>query len=136
MTPEPDPAGRAQMDALCAYLAADARDRPVSTLCEPTSTERATALRRLEAAAELTPDQRLLRVLLGGEPALFEQALAEHLVRYRESVSQDAPPRSLLPVVAIALAALAVQVHGWDLEVRSGYLPQALLGSSEWASAS
>lgn len=32
---------------------------------------------------------------------------------------------------ALALAALAVQVHGWELRVRSGYLPHSLLGSTD-----
>lgn len=32
---------------------------------------------------------------------------------------------------AVALAALAVQVHGWELGVRSGYLTAELLGSPD-----
>nr|WP_095850236.1 MULTISPECIES: Imm49 family immunity protein [unclassified Streptomyces] len=41
-------------------------------------------------------------------------------------------PRTLLPLSALALAALGVQVHGWELGVRSGYLPHSMLvGSSE-----
>lgn len=32
---------------------------------------------------------------------------------------------------ALALATLAVQVHGWELRVRSGYLPHSLLGSTD-----
>ncbi|MCP3770953.1 immunity 49 family protein [Streptomyces sp. MAR25Y5] len=40
-------------------------------------------------------------------------------------------PRSLLPQEIIALAALAVQVHGWDLRVRSACLPSALLDAPE-----
>ncbi|WP_369229023.1 immunity 49 family protein [Streptomyces sp. R21] len=75
----------------------------------------------------LTPDQQLLRVLLEDDQAAFEQALAHRLVQHRQSASPDAAPRSLLPHKTIALAALAVQVHGWDVRVRSGYLPQALL---------
>jgi hypothetical protein len=140
MTPQEDPAGWAQMDALCLYLTPAGghrpRDWPSVPLREPRAEERAEAVRRLDAAPGLTPDQRLLRTLLGDDQAAFEHALADRLVQYRQSVPQDAPPRSLLPVVTIAMAALAVQVHGWELNLRSGYLPQALLGSSEWVRAS
>ncbi|WP_328707668.1 hypothetical protein [Streptomyces mesophilus] len=41
----------------------------------------------------------------------------------------DAAPCDLLPVMPIALAGLAVQVHGWALRIRSGYLPKYLLGA-------
>ncbi|GAA0631038.1 hypothetical protein GCM10009535_03160 [Streptomyces thermocarboxydovorans] len=42
-------------------------------------------------------------------------------------MSAEAAPRSLLPYRTVALAALAVRVHGWDLRVRSPYLPPGLL---------
>lgn len=63
----------------------------------------------------------------------FEQALAHRLVQHRESAPCDAAPRSLLPHKTIALAALAVQAHGWDLRVQSAYLPQAMLSAPESA---
>ncbi|WP_343997496.1 Imm49 family immunity protein [Streptomyces thermocarboxydovorans] len=53
--------------------------------------------------------------------------MAERLDQYRQSVSAEAAPRSLLPYRTVALAALAVRVHGWDLRVRSPYLPPGLL---------
>lgn len=53
------------------------------------------------------------------------------LIEHRESVGSDPAPRTLLPLGALALAALAVQVHGWVLDVRSGYLPHGMLGSPE-----
>ncbi|MEU6986483.1 Imm49 family immunity protein [Streptomyces sp. NPDC046324] len=40
-------------------------------------------------------------------------------------------PRTLLPLDSLALAALAVQVHGWELDVRSGCLPQGILGRTD-----
>ncbi|WP_437112443.1 Imm49 family immunity protein [Streptomyces cinnamoneus] len=40
---------------------------------------------------------------------------------------------TLLPLGPIALSALAVQVHGWELDVRSGYLPHGL--SAGWRAA-
>ncbi|SOE33502.1 Immunity protein 49 [Streptomyces sp. OK228] len=38
-----------------------------------------------------------------------------------------------MPLGAIALAALAVQVHGWNLRIKSGYLPASLLNASATA---
>lgn len=120
----------AQMDALSLYLAEAEGPRrawPEVTLCKPTAEERTEAAHSLDSLAELSPDQRLLRALLDDDQATFEDALVEHLEHYRESVPADSPPRSLLPVGTIALAALAVQLHGWELGVRSPYLPEGLL---------
>ncbi|MFG2295548.1 immunity 49 family protein [Streptomyces sp. NPDC048603] len=128
-----DPADLAAMDALCGYLTPSGGHRPGSwptvTLCKPTAEERAEAARKLDAAGPLTQDQRLLRVLLDDDRDAFEQALAARLAEHRDAVGADPAPRSLLPVGTLALAALAVQVHGWEPAVRSGYLPAALLGS-------
>ncbi|WP_244188695.1 immunity 49 family protein [Streptomyces yokosukanensis] len=126
-----DPADLVSMDALCGYLT-EARghlpsDWPTVPLRMPTAGERAEAARRLDALGGLSPDQRLLRVLLEDDPEAFEAALVERLVQYRESQPADAAPRSLLPLGTIALVALAVHVHGWVPNIRSGYLPQALL---------
>ncbi|MFI6688300.1 hypothetical protein [Streptomyces sp. NPDC050485] len=46
----------------------------------------------------------------------------------------DAAPRSLLPLAAVPSAALAVQVHGWEPRISSGYLPAVLLRAPEGAS--
>jgi hypothetical protein len=135
LTSTSDPADLAAMDALCGYLTQARghlpRDWPTVTLCRPDALERAAAARQLDAAVTLTPDQRLLRVLLDDDQHAFEQALVARLVEHRESVGPDPAPRTLLPVGTVALAALAVQVHGWELEVRSGYLPHGMLGSPE-----
>ncbi|WP_369229051.1 immunity 49 family protein [Streptomyces sp. R21] len=132
-----DPAELAEMDTLSCYLAKARghlpRDWPSVTLCMPEVDERLDGALRLNALGALTPDQQLLRVLLEDDQAAFEQALAHRLVQHRQSASPDAAPRSLLPHKTIALAALAVQVHGWDVRVRSGYLPQALLAAPEGA---
>ncbi|MFQ6197079.1 immunity 49 family protein [Streptomyces sp. NPDC000405] len=123
----------AAMDALCLYLTPShghlPRHWPKVPLQRPDAGERAEAARRLEAAGPLTPDQRLLRVLLEDDQRAFEQALVARLTEYRQSMGTDLAPRTLLPLGALALAALAVQVHGWELGVRSGYLPPVLLGS-------
>lgn len=132
-----DPGDLAEMDALCGYLTPAKghlpRDWPSVTLRKPTSGERAQATRQLDALNALTPDQRLLRMLLQDDQPAFEQALEHHLIQHRENTSSDAPPRSLLPHKAIALAALALQVHGWDLRVRSAYLPQTMLSAPKFA---
>ncbi|KAB2337892.1 immunity 49 family protein [Actinomadura rudentiformis] len=132
-----DPPGLAEMDVLCGYLTNARghlpRDWPSVTLRKPDVEERVEAARRLDALGTLTPDQQLLRVLLEDDQPAFERALAGRLVQHRESAAADAVPRSLLPVATIALAALAVQVHGWELGVRSGYLPEGLLRAPEGA---
>jgi hypothetical protein len=123
-----DPAALSEMDALCTYLVREVRQP--SPLRRPTDEERTRTARRLTSAAtDLTPDQQLLRVLLEDDQPAFEQALADRLTQYRDTMSADPDPhpRTLLPMGTIALAALAVRVHGWQLNVRSGYLPEALL---------
>ncbi|PKT75065.1 hypothetical protein CW362_01065 [Streptomyces populi] len=128
-----DPADLAEMDALCGYLNVvqgrypGALPGPVP-LGKPDAAERAHAAGRLDAAGTLTGDQRLLRVLLDDDQAAFERALEERLVAHRESVGADPAARSLLPVEAVTLAALARLAHGWQLGIRSAYLPEALVG--------
>ncbi|WP_058041219.1 immunity 49 family protein [Streptomyces roseifaciens] len=135
LTSTSGPADLAAMDALCLYLAqADGhlpRDWPTVVLRMPTADERAEAARQLDALDALTADQHLLRVLLDDDQQAFEQALVARLTEHRDSTGSDPSPRTLLPLGALALAALAVQVHGWELGVRSGYLPHSLLGSPE-----
>lgn len=123
----------AHMDALCGYLTPARghlpRDWPQVTLCKPPVDERLDAALALDAAGATSPDQRLLRILLRDDQGAFEQALLERLVEHRAGVGEDPAPRSLLPLGTIALAALAVQVHGWDLQVESAYLPGSLLNA-------
>ncbi|MFF9819208.1 immunity 49 family protein [Streptomyces sp. NPDC014006] len=130
-----DPADLAAMDALCGYLTEAEghlpRDWPAVPLCKPDDDARAEAARSLDAAGPVTPDQRLLRILLDDDRARFEEALADRLVEHRQGVGADPSAATLLPLGVLALAVLAVQVHGWELGVRSGYLPPDLLGSPE-----
>ncbi|SNT23081.1 Immunity protein 49 [Actinomadura meyerae] len=117
-------AALAEMDALAGYIV----DGDVPPLvAKPDRQDRATAALRLDAAGPLTPDQRLLRVLLDDDRSAFQRALADRLERYREEIGDDPAPLTLLPLPAIALAHLAVLAHGWRLDVRSGYLPEGLL---------
>ncbi|MEV5827672.1 immunity 49 family protein [Spirillospora sp. NPDC052242] len=124
-------AALAEMDALCDYIIGTippiGRPEPKERVRKPDADERARAARRLDDAGPLTPDQRLLRVLLDDDRPAFERALADRLVEHRESVGADPAPRTLLPLTAFALAKLAVLAHGWHLDVRSGYLPEGLL---------
>lgn len=117
-------AALAEMDALADYLV-DGDEPPL--VVRPDRQARVRAALRLDAAGPLTPDQRLLRVLLDDDRAAFEQALADRLGRYRDGIGDDPEPRTLLPLAAIAVANLAVLAHGWRLDIRSGYLPEGLL---------
>lgn len=128
------PADLAEMDVLCAYLTVvhgpvpGALPGPVP-LAKPDAETLARAAGKLDAAGRLTPDQRLLRVLLDDDQAAFELALEERLTAHRENAGTDADPapRSLLPVGAVTSAALASVAHGWQLGIRSGYLPRSMM---------
>ncbi|MCX4980175.1 immunity 49 family protein [Streptomyces sp. NBC_00572] len=127
-----EPADLAEMDALCAYLTVERGRYPGAVpgavpVRRPDAEERARAARALDAAGALGPDQRLLRVLLDDDREAFEQALVDRLVEHRAGVGADPEPKTLLPVGAVALTALAHLAHGWEPGVRSGYLPEALL---------
>lgn len=125
------------MDTLSTYLRlADGHlpsDWPTVPLRKPEDSERAEAVRRLDAAGPLTPDQRLLRVLLDDDQHTFEEALVARLVEHRETTAEmdDPAPRTLLPLGPLTLAVLAVQAHGWEPTVRSPYLPPYLLGATD-----
>ncbi|WP_328419609.1 Imm49 family immunity protein [Streptomyces sp. NBC_00443] len=127
-----EPGDLAEMDALCTYLTVVQGPVPGARpgrvpLDKPDAEARARAAGQLDASGTLTPDQRLLRVLLDDDQATLEHALEERLVAHRDNAGSDPVPRSLLPVAAMALAALACLAHGWQLGVRSGYLPQSLM---------
>ncbi|MGW0394029.1 Imm49 family immunity protein [Streptomyces sp. NPDC003042] len=112
--------------------------RPVP-LGKPDAAERARTAEQLDAAGTLTPDQRLLRVLLDDDQAAFEQALEERLVAHRESVGADPAAGSLLPVGArhagrpcLSRARLAVG-HPVRLSARSaGECPAAVRPCPTW----
>ncbi|MFE1464668.1 immunity 49 family protein [Streptomyces nigra] len=129
-----DPADIAEMDALCVYLTQASGHLPMHwpkvPLCKPNPEVRASAARELDHAGALTPDQRLLRVLLDDDQATFEQALQQRLVEHRETVGAHPARRTLSPVNAVALAVLASRVHGWQLGIRTAYLPESLLHAS------
>ncbi|MFG2720152.1 immunity 49 family protein [Streptomyces sp. NPDC048416] len=123
----------AEMDALCAYLhdvdvpASSWAASGPSPLRRPAPAERAGASRQLDAAGPLTPDQRLLRVLLDDDQDAFERALEKRLLEHRANIDPDPAPHTLFPLGSITLAALATLAHGWQLSVQSDYLPTSLL---------
>ncbi|MFD0274072.1 immunity 49 family protein [Kitasatospora sp. NPDC127111] len=73
------------------------------------------------------PGLRALRALTDGDREAFDAALLALL--------QDGPhgtgPAGLLPLVPIALAALAYRTHGWTPAVDTDYLPHALVTGFE-----
>ncbi|WP_275414106.1 Imm49 family immunity protein, partial [Streptomyces microflavus] len=68
-----------------------------------------------------------LRALVAEEREAFDAALADLLVRHAASQGPAASASTLLPLVPIALAALAYRTLGWAPAVRTDYLPHALV---------
>ncbi|MFD7866657.1 immunity 49 family protein [Streptomyces sp. NPDC057682] len=99
------------------------------------------ALDRLRAGAEETgrplldrPDSlalRALRALAAEDRTAFDAALAGVLTAHGALYGRSASPRTLLPLVPLALAALAYRRHGWAPAVRTDYLPHALVTGFE-----
>ncbi len=74
---------------------------------------------------------RTLRALAAEDRTAFDAALADLLVEHSARQGPSASARSLLPLVPIALAALAYRTLGWSPAVRSDYLPHALITGFE-----
>ncbi|CAM5292344.1 Uncharacterised protein [Streptomyces griseus] len=72
-----------------------------------------------------------LRALVTEEREAFDAALADLLVRHAASQGPAASASTLLPLVPIALAALAYRTLGWAPAVRTDYLPHALVTGFE-----
>ncbi|MGW7822021.1 immunity 49 family protein [Streptomyces puniciscabiei] len=72
-----------------------------------------------------------LRALTAEDREAFDAALADLLARHSALHGPAASPRTLLPLVPIALAALAYRTLGWAPAVRSDYLPHALITGFE-----
>ncbi|GLX22444.1 immunity 49 family protein [Streptomyces lavendulae] len=99
------------------------------------------ALDRIRARAEATGEPlldqmnsaalRTLRALAAEDKEAFDSALAGLLSRESTLHGPKASPSSLLPLVPIALAALAYRTLGWAPAVHSDYLPHALVTGFE-----
>ncbi|MGP3683290.1 Imm49 family immunity protein [Streptomyces sp. IBSNAI002] len=74
---------------------------------------------------------RTLRALSAEDRQGFDAALAELLVGYSALHGPAASPSSLLPLVPIALAAIAYRTLGWAPAVDTDYLPHALVTGFE-----
>ncbi|MEU7072704.1 immunity 49 family protein [Streptomyces narbonensis] len=74
---------------------------------------------------------RTLRALAAEDRQGFDAGLAELLVRQSALHGPAASPSSLLPLVPIALAAIAYRTHGWVPAVDTDYLPHALVTGFE-----
>lgn len=69
-----------------------------------------------------------LRALAAGDEEAFTRCLATQLEQYRSRAEGgDAGPRSLLPLDAMALMAMAHRRQGWRTRIDSAYLPRALV---------
>ncbi len=72
-----------------------------------------------------------LRALAAEDRDAFDAALADLLTRHTTLHGPAASPSSLLPLVPIALAALAYRTLGWAPAARTDYLPHALVTGFE-----
>ncbi|MFE0508539.1 Imm49 family immunity protein [Streptomyces sp. NPDC058964] len=99
------------------------------------------ALDRIRTRAQETSDPlmdrpesaalRALRALAAEDRVAFDAGLADLLVGHRNRQSPSASARTLLPLVPIALGALAYRTLGWAPAVRTDYLPHALISGFE-----
>ncbi|MDX3314933.1 Imm49 family immunity protein [Streptomyces sp. NPDC054884] len=68
-----------------------------------------------------------LRALVAEDRDAFDTALADLLTRHAARHGATASPSTLLPLVPLALAALAHRTAGWAPAVHTDYLPHALV---------
>ncbi|MEU3732990.1 Imm49 family immunity protein [Streptomyces sp. NPDC033538] len=99
------------------------------------------ALDRVRSRAEETGESlldrpagaalRTLRALAAEDRHAFDAGLAGLLVRHADLHGTASSPSTLLPLVPMALAALAYRALGWAPAVRTDYLPHALITGFE-----
>ncbi|OAR25187.1 hypothetical protein A8W25_05915 [Streptomyces sp. ERV7] len=70
---------------------------------------------------------RTLRALAAEDKEAFDAALADLLVRHSALHGPTASPSTLVPLVPLALAALAYRTRDWAPAVHTDYLPHALI---------
>ncbi|QKW10560.1 immunity 49 family protein [Streptomyces sp. NA04227] len=76
---------------------------------------------------------RALHALTHREPDVFREELTGLLEAHRAASRQSDAPRELLPLIPLALTALAYRHEGWQPPVDSAYLPRALVTGFESA---
>ncbi|MEV6865198.1 immunity 49 family protein [Streptosporangium subroseum] len=74
-----------------------------------------------------------LRALAADDLEAFRTELAKLLLPYSALPGPGATPRTLLPLLPLALAALAYRREGWQPPIDTGYLPRALVTGFETA---
>jgi hypothetical protein len=74
-----------------------------------------------------------LRALTAGDREEFGRAVAGLLLPLTDNPTPGARPASLLPLLPLALTALAYRREGWPAPVDTGYLPHALVTGFETA---
>ncbi|MEV8021835.1 Imm49 family immunity protein [Streptomyces sp. NPDC086554] len=127
---------------LMAYVIGDTGANDEETSYPPTRAEKLAALDA--ALARVRPDEasrgrsrrgalRGLRALAAGDQDAFAVELADLLTAHCTAVASSNTPAHLLPLVPLALAALAYRREGWQVPVESGYLPHALVTGWETA---
>ncbi|CAM5555858.1 immunity 49 family protein [Streptomyces avidinii] len=84
-----------------------------------------------ESADPATGALRALRALAARDRERFGAELAALLLPYSHLEDRRAEPRTLLPLLPLALAALGYRREGWQPPVDSDYLPQALVTGFE-----
>ncbi|MER5412244.1 immunity 49 family protein [Streptomyces virginiae] len=114
----------AALDAALGRVA-DRRAGARAAAAEPVTAEIA------EAADPATGALRALRALAARDREAFGVELTALLLPYSDLRDPRAEPRTLLPLLPLALAALGHRREGWRPPVESGYLPRALVTGFE-----
>lgn len=76
---------------------------------------------------------RVLRALAAGDREAFDAELAALLLHHSAQPGPATRPRTALPLLPLALAALAYRSHGWIPAVDTDYLPRTLVTGFETA---
>ncbi|GLY83117.1 hypothetical protein Airi02_010470 [Actinoallomurus iriomotensis] len=141
-TPSEGSAGRPAVELINGFMAYVLGDTGDDDQNYPPCTEEKlaaldAALARIQRSAEGIPGSpdgtalHALRALTTGDRDAFGADLATLL--HSHSARPGAEPRSLLPLVPLALAALAYRREGWQPPIDTGYLPRALVTGFETA---
>ncbi|MFF2197648.1 Imm49 family immunity protein [Streptomyces sp. NPDC058157] len=76
---------------------------------------------------------RVLRAVAAGDREAFDSELAALLLHHSAQPGPLTRPRTLLPLLPLALAALAYRTHGWLPAADTEYLPRTLVTGFETA---
>ncbi|GAA0316015.1 hypothetical protein GCM10010302_63890 [Streptomyces polychromogenes] len=76
---------------------------------------------------------RVLRAVAAGDREAFHTGLAALLLHHSAQPGPVTRPRTLLPLLPLALAALAYRTHGWLPAVDTDYLPRTLVTGFDMA---